>query len=242
MSSEFSIMSPTTNTTDTLLSEVVEAIPALQPHYADNFWVCSILLCTFILAAIFSDRKYYLSQLFRDFFRPREQAIEGTRTTNIVYMRMGLYFVGLSSIALLLSIYASEPQTTTGESFNSCLVTGGAVLLFYLLRLLLFSATNRIFFDRSTTTVWEQSYANWTILSAIPLYILCVVSVFFNLSSHVILPLLVVGAILLEICLLYRAFHIFSSKRYGILQIFIYLCALELMPLLVAGKALVLFM
>jgi hypothetical protein len=235
-------MSPTTNTTDTLLSEVVEAIPALQPHYADNFWVCSILLCTFILAAIFSDRKYYLSHLLQDFFRPREQAIEGTRTTNIVYMRMGLYFVGLSSIALVLSIYASEPQTTTGESFNSCLVTGGAVLLFYLLRLLLFSATNRIFFDRSTTTVWEQSYANWTILSAIPLYILCVVSVFFNLSSHVILPLLVVGAILLEICLLYRAFHIFSSKRYGILQIFIYLCALELMPLLVAGKALVLFM
>lgn len=242
MNSEYSMMSPTTNTTDTLLTEVVEAIPALQPHYADNFLVCGVLLCTFILAAIFSDRKYYLSHLLQEFFRPREQAIEGTRTTNIVYMRMGLYFVGLSSIALLLSIYASEPQTTTKESINLCLVAGGTALLFYLLRLLLFSATNRIFFDYSTIALWEQSYANWTILSAIPLYILCVVSVFFNLSSHVILPLLVVGAILLEICLLYRAFHIFSSKRYGILQIFIYLCALELMPLLVAGKALVLFM
>ena len=36
-------------------------------------------------------------------------------------------------------------------------------------------------------------------------------------------------------------YYIFSAKKYGILQIFVYLCTLELMPLLAAAKALVLF-
>ena len=224
------------------LAEQVQAIPAARPHYANDFWMCGILLCAFILAIVLSDRKRYFAHLLQDFFRPREQAIEGTRTTNIVYMRIGLYFVGLTSIALLLSIYTAELPTATMPPLHLCLSAGGAVMLFYLLRILLFATTNRIFFDPSTTTVWEQSYANWTLLSAIPLYLLCVAALFFNLSSSAILSLLIIGVILLEICLLYKAFHIFSTKKYGILQIFIYLCTLELMPLLVAGKALVLFM
>ena len=124
---------------------------------------------------------------------------------------------------------------------NLWLWAGGGVAVFYLLKLLLFAATNRIFFDYSTTATWEQSYAGWTILSAIPLYLLCGTSLFFNLSSHTILLLLGIVGGLLEICLFYKAFHIFSSKKHGILQIFVYLCTLELMPLLVAAKALVLF-
>jgi hypothetical protein len=241
MSSEYRMMSTTTYTTDTLLSEVVEAIPTPLPHHANDFMVCGILVCTFILAIVFSDRKRYLSQLLRGFFLPRENAIEGVRTTSIVYLRISMYIVGLASTALLLVIFAAGgPLSEIGDGML-WLSASAVIAVFYLLKILLFAATNRIFFDSTTISTWEHGYACWTILSGIPLYLLAVAAIFFNLPSHMILPLLSICIFLLEICLLYKAFHIFSSKKYGILQIFVYLCTLELMPLFVAGKALVLF-
>ena len=227
---------------DTLVwAERVQGIIASKPHYTDDLWMVGLLACTFVLAAVFSDRKRYFAHLLREFFLPRERAVEGTRTTSVVYMRAGLYLVAFSSLSLLLSICASSLSEVAQGHAALWLWAGGGVAAFYLLKLLLFAATNRIFFDYSTTATWEQNYAGWTILSAIPLYLLCGVALFFNLPSHTILLLLGIVGGLLEICLFYKAFHIFSAKKHGILQIFVYLCTLELMPLLAAAKALVLF-
>ena len=219
----------------------IQAIPISQPHYANDLWVCGILVCTFCMAAVLSDRKHYLTHLLKGFILPRENAIEGVRTSNIVYLRISMYVVSLASAALLLALYISGKAPTTMEDSLLWLTAGIGTGLFYLLRIGLFAITNRIFFDPPTTKAWEQSYANWSILSSIPLYLVAVVAIFTNLSSQAILLLLVICLAALEMCLLYKAFHIFSSKKYGILQIFVYLCTLELMPLLVVGKALVLF-
>ena len=219
----------------------VQGVVVSKPHYADDLWMVGFLVCTFVLAAVLSDRKQYFAHLLREFFLPRERPVEGTRTTNVVYMRVGLYLVALFSVSLLLAICASNRSWVSLEQGRLWLCAGGAVAVFYLLKLLFFAATNRIFFDYSTTTAWEQSYAGWTLLSAIPLYLLCAVSLFSDFSAHAIFLLLSLGIGVMEICLFYKAFHIFSAKKYGILQIFVYLCALELMPLLVAGRALVLF-
>lgn len=227
------------STINTLL--LVQAIPAAQPHYTNNFMVCCTLVCTFILSIVLSDRKHYLAQQLKGFFLPRENTIEGVRTTSIVYLRFSMYIVSLSSTALLLTTFAAgKPLSLMGYG-KIWLTASVAIAAFYLLKGLLFIITNRIFFDSTTTTMWEQSYACWTILTSIPLYLLAVVAIFFNLPSNIVLALFTIGLALLEICLLYKAFHIFSVKKYGILQIFIYLCSLELMPLLVAGRALVLF-
>ena len=219
----------------------IQAIPISQPHYANDLWVCGILACTFCMAAVLSDRKHYLTHLLKGFFLPRENAIEGVRTSNIVYLRISMYVVSLASAALLLALYISGKAPTTMEDGLLWLTAGIGAGLFYLLRIGLFAITNRIFFDSATTKAWEQSYASWSILSSIPLYLVAVIAIFTNLSPQVILLLLTVCLAALEMCLLYKAFHIFSVKKYGILKIFVYLCALELMPLLVAGKALVLF-
>jgi len=224
-----------------LFADAVGAIPASKPYYADNLCICALLACTLILSAVLSDRKDYLGNLLRDFFLPRENAIKGMRTTNIVYMRAGMYAVALVSVAILLSSCMSAGVSVAMGGIVGWLLGVAAVASFYLLRKLLLVVTNRIFFEPSTVATWEQSYSNWTILSSVPLYLIAVTAVFFDLSSSVVFMLLAIGLGALEICLLYKAFHIFSAKKYGILQIFVYLCTLELMPLLVVGKALVLF-
>ena len=229
------------NATSTILVDQIQAMPVSQPHHANDLVTCGILLCAFMLATVFSDRKHYFYRLLKNFFLPRENTIEGIRTTNVVYQRLFMYIVGFVSTALLLTLYAwDKPFDFMGHGMM-WFITSLSTALFYLLRRGIFAITNRIFFDASTTKAWEQSYANWTILSSVPLYLLAVVVLFLDIPTQSVLPLLAICFALLEICLLYKAFHIFSAKRYGILQIFIYLCTLELMPLLVAGKALVLF-
>ena len=227
--------------TDTILIGEVQAIPMSKPLYTDNLIMCGLLVCAFVIAIVLSDRKHYFARLLKDFFLPRETRIEGNRTTDVIYLRTFMYAISLASTAMILALYVSGCSLVDMNRGALWLTAGVTVSLFYILKILVFATTNRIFFDSTTTKAWEQGYACWTTLSCIPLFLMAVIAVFFNLGPKSIVCMFAVGLILLEICLLYKAFHIFSAKKYGILQIFIYLCTLELMPLLIAAKALVLF-
>ena len=97
------------NTADSIaLTERVQSIPAAQPFYTDDLMVSGIIVCGLILAMVMSDRKHFLSRLLRSFFLPRENSIENIRTTNVAYMRMGMYIVTFSSAGLMLTAYVSE--------------------------------------------------------------------------------------------------------------------------------------
>ena len=200
-----------------------------------------LIVCGVIFAIVLSDRKLFLPRLFKAFFLPRENSLESMRTTNVAYMRWGLNIVAATSFGLLLTIFAVKNSWSIEDTRLYWLFATVFVALFHLTRVILFAITNHIFLDKSTHIAWKRSYANWAILSSIPLYPLAVVAVFFSLTPSTILWLLGGCTILLESCLVYKAFHIFSGKKYGILQLFMYLCTLELIPLLIAGKALVFF-
>lgn len=219
----------------------VQAIPASQPLYTDDFMIGCIIVCGLIIAAVISDRKHFLSRLLKDFFLPRESAIENLRTTSVAYMRVGMFAVTFFSVGILLAVYASDKSPDRISTCTLWLLGTVSSALLHLLKVVLFTMTDAIFLDKPTRSAWERSYTNWGLLSGIPLYFLTVVAVFSNLPSSIVLLLLGICIAMLELCLLYKAFHIFSGKKYGILQLFLYLCTLELIPLLVAGKALVLF-
>ena len=200
-----------------------------------------LIVCGLILAAVMADRKGFLPRLLKGFFLPRENAVENIRTTNVIYMRMGMHIVTFASAGILLTAYASGNIPDVPHNSLLWLLATAATLSFHLLRSVLFILTNCIFLNRSTQVAWEQSYTNWAILSAVPLYLTALATIFFDLAPPTTLWLLGTTVAVLEICLAYKAFHIFSGKKYGILQLFVYLCTLELTPLLLAGKALVLF-
>jgi len=228
--------------TDTITwTERVQGIPTLQPLYANDLMVGILIVCGLILAAVMADRKGFLPRLLKGFFLPRENAVENVRTTNVIHMRVGMYIVTFASAGLLLAIYVSGKSIAIVNDGVLWLLATAAIALFHLLRVLFFALTDRIFLDSSTLSAWEHSYSNWAILAGLPLYILVIIAVFSNLAPSTVLWLFVACVVLIEICLLYKAFHIFSGKKYGILQLFVYLCTLELIPLLVAAKALVLF-
>lgn len=215
------------------LTERVRGIPEHQPLYTHDNLLVLLLVCFFVLAAVLSDRKGFLGNMLKGFFLPREDAEEGN-TLRYLYMRIGMLGVSFVSAALLLSVY---------------LAGSGALTMIFLVLLLalygvkqgLFWLVNWTFFGRQRAELWRNSYSNWAVLSAIPLYSCALFAILSDWGCITATRVSLVVLFLLEIGLLFRSSHIFLVKKYGGLHLFVYLCALELMPLLILGKALVLY-
>lgn len=214
----------------------IEGIPAAEALYTNNLFVCILLAGFFLIAAMLASNENILGS----FFSPREHT--GTKTTGALYLRLGMYGVCFMSAALFLTAYLVRQGCIDPTQENRMLPLAlGITTTGYLLKLGLFKVVNWVFFDKAHTHAWEQSYADWTLLSGSIMYAVALLVVLLDFSAHTITILAVVYIVLMEICLFFKAFHIFYIKKYGILRLIVYLCTLELMPLLLAAKALVLY-
>ncbi len=224
-------------------TERIQGIPGIEPLYANDCFVSVLLVCFFVIAAILSSGENILSTTLDGFFRPHEEAKEGVRTTSAQYQRIGMLGVSFLTTALFMTVLLLRRGGLAEiPGSHILLIMFGGAIVSYLLKQGLFGAVNWVFFDRSQSVAWRQSYAGWMILSGVPMFILSMLSVFFELSQRGLTILLVLYIITMEICLFFKAFHIFYAKKYGSLLLIVYLCALELIPLLLAGKALVLYL
>ena len=218
----------------------IEGIPITEALYANDLFVCTLLACFFLIAAVLASNENVLGNILENFFKPREH--NGTKTTSSLYLRLGMYGVCFISTALLLTVYLVHQGSLDTVQGNLAFPLLLAVtIIAYLLKLSLFKAVNWVFFDKTHTLSWEQSYADWTLVSGIVMYVISLLAILLDFSAHTLTIWAIAYIILIEICLFFKAFHIFCIKKYGGLQLIAYLCTLELMPLLLAGKALVLY-
>lgn len=225
------------------LTERIQGIPIEEPLYANDCFVSILLICFFVLAIVLADKGNILGNMLQGFFQPRENVNEGVRTSRNYYLRLSMYGVSFISLSLVFTICLTLGNVVRDTSILTVtLLSFGLSIAFYLLKQGLFRMVDWVFLDKSHAQVWHRSYSNWVILSGIFLYLITFVSVFLDLSLSILLILLVVYVVLIEMCLFYKAFHIFCAKKYGGLQLFVYLCTLELIPLLLVGKVLVLYL
>ena len=228
------------NDTITQWTAGIEGIPAAEALYTNDLFVCILLAGFLLVSAMLASNENILSNILGNFFSPREHT--GTKTTSALYLKLGMYGVCFMSTALFLTAYLVRQNNMDIAQGNHMLpLLLGVTTVGYLLKLGLFKMVNWVFFDKAQTLAWEQSYADWTILSGCIMYAISLLAVLLDFSPHILIILAIAYAISMEICLFFKAFHIFYIKKYGILQLIVYLCTLELMPLLLAGKALVLY-
>ena len=215
----------------------------MEPLYANDCFVSVLLICFFVIAAILSSGENILSTTIQNFFHPHEDTNEGVRTTSAQYQRIGMLGISLMSTALVMTVFLMRRRhlACVPEDYFLPLLFGVSIGV-YLLKIGVLNSINWVFFDHSQMVSWRQSYTNCIMLSGIPMFVLAIVSVFLELSQRGLTILLLLCIITLEICLFFKAFHIFCAKKYGVLLLIVYLCTLELMPLLLAGKALVLYL
>jgi len=210
----------------------------------DNM-ITSLLLGSFILALIsFAGSRFFFLRELKALFYPRKSTDDAiSETSNEV--RFQSFLVVLT--ALLLSIlYYFYTRAYVGDTFivdNQLALIGiffGIIVAYFLVKTLLYTAVNWVFFGMKKNGQWLRSQLFVTSLEGVLLFPLVMLQVYFNMSLENGIIIFAVILVLVKILTFYKCFLIFFRQIGVFLQIILYFCALEIVPLLALWATLVL--
>jgi len=210
----------------------------------DNM-ITSLLLGSFILALIsFAGSRFFFLRELKALFYPQKSTDDAiSETSNEV--RFQSFLVLLT--ALLVSIlYYFYTRAYVGDTFivdSQLALIGiyfGIVLAYFLVKALLYTAVNWVFFGMKKNGQWLRSQLFVTSLEGILLFPLVMLQVYFSLSLENGLIAFLVILVFVKILTIYKSFLIFFRQIGVFLQIILYFCALEIVPLLALLATLVL--
>jgi hypothetical protein len=89
-----------------------------------------------------------------------------------------------------------------------------------------------VFFDSKRNTLWLKTELFITAIEGIALYPVVLLLVYFDMETKNVITYLIIVLILVKILTFYKCFVIFFRRIGVYLQIFLYFCTLEIVPLL----------
>ena len=146
------------------------------------------------------------------------------------------FFISAMSIGLiffnhitLFTLHFESVQTIIYALvfFITALVCG-----YIIIKLTLYNIINWIFFNKETTTRWASDYCFITAMLAYIFFPLSMLKVFFRLSDHILHPIVLIVFLCYVIFLFLKSCVNFRPKNNGYLLLFLYLCTLEILPVL----------
>ena len=219
-------------------------IPRAYQLWRDDWVVLFVLMC-FVLLAIIQKRvrKQLFSEAKEFFFPTKNISKKEKRDSNFelliplvltlilstmgglgvfMFTQKGLHlFLGQISPYMLIGIYV------------------GIWMLYFILKNLLSSFVNWIFFDKQKRALWRKSYFFLFSVETLLFFFATISTIFLNLSSTIPLWIILTIGLVIKFLHLYKTFLIFFPKFYGTLHLIVYFCTLEIIPLLAVFKVLI---
>lgn len=208
----------------------------------DNM-ITALLLCCFILAFVaFSKSRWFIMRQTKRFFRrERSGTTSMTETTN----EFRFQFFLAASTCLLLSLvtffYAQERNSDTflvSSQYQLIAMFFGVFAGYFSLKAVLYSFVGWVFFTGRQNVQWMKAFLFLTSVEGVVMFPVVVSQAYFGLSMRDTLLYVAAVIILSRLLSLYKCFLIFFRQKGVYLQIFLYFCALEIIPLLALGGAL----
>lgn len=203
---------------------------------ANDDLITSLLLGCFILGCVsFSQSKNFILRHVKNFFHaPRSGTTVIGETT--VEIRFQLFLCLLTSLLLgilyFLYMRAFLGDTFILEQYKIIGICTGIIGIYFMFKAFLYWFTGWVFFDKRSTGQWMKTFLFILSSEGLLLFPLVMLQAYFNLSiNHSIVYSLFV-IILIKILSLYKSYVIFFGRGLAFLQIILYFCALEIVPLL----------
>lgn len=203
----------------------------------------ALLICCFIIAMIaLANTRGFLMRQVRHFFRePSGNTTEMTETTAEV--RFQSFFVLLT--CLLLSVvtflYTLERVADTfilQSQYQLLAIFFGVFVAYFALKMLVYWVVNNVFFGKRKSVRWLKQLLFVVSAEGIALFPLVLLQSYFDLSIQKAVFYAAFVITLAKVMLLYKSFVMFFKNKAFVLQIILYFCALEIMPLLSLGGVL----
>lgn len=215
----------------------MERIPIPYSLRMDDGVTVILLCCFFLSAYILSHSHKLLLQLMKNFLLHRERTSIFT-TSTATDMRYLLLLILQACVLAGICLFGHFKDVVPGliAHVPPGILLGaytGTCLLYLFLKWLLYSFLGWIFLDKSTLSLWIDSYSTLLYYLGFILFPLALFIVYFNLS---ILQTVIMGLFLVlstKILMFYKWLKLFCHNLRGCLFLILYFCALEIMPCLV---------
>ncbi len=200
----------------------------------DNF-ITSLLLLCFVLACVsFSKSHQFVVRQAKSFFHvQREGTTEVTETSSEVRFQLVLVLQTCLLMAIGYFIYSkvSISDTFIIDQNQVISIYAGVMVGYVLLKALLYSIVGWTFFDKKKNGQWMKAYLFLLSSEGVLLFPGVMLLSYFGLSLQIAMIYALIVFVLVKILSFYKSYLIFFRRNGMILQIFLYFCALEVVPL-----------
>ncbi len=236
---------------DTLLHKEVDAgrygvagDPVPYSLKNDNFITVTLLVCFIVsLVSFANNHRFFAHQAKRFFRKPRVEDKGDTYTSN--EMRFLLFLAGQGALLLAFFQYFYTQQNISDtfilpSHYLLIAIFFGMWAGHFIVRCLLYTIVNTVFFGFRRNKMWLRLLLFVTAAEGAALLPVELTQVYFGLSLESAYICAISILLLGKILVFYKGYSIFFRCSGGFLQIFLYFCALEAIPLVALWSALVL--
>ena len=214
----------------------VKGISRTHSENVSSWTAMSLVVLTVMVFVIVYRQRQYVSYRIRDFFS-RDELYTFSRplaVSNNYFAMVSLLLLTCCSLGLIVSgMTAYFPSLSQlGSGFGLGLKVAWWSLLFFVLKGIVYSVINWVFFRHDQNVRWVSSYFFLTGVFSFLLYPFSLIELYAGLSPKLLTLILLFIFITYEILLFYKLIVNFRAKKYGYLLIFLYFCAVELLPAL----------
>ena len=207
--------------------------------------ITTLLILGFVMLVIAISRNFsFLSRQVRNFFYEQKGDHTMTETGNEIRLQLILVFITCLSYAMLSYFYVTNFITSTfilDSEYLFLLILLAVFVAFYVLRFTLYSAVNSVFFDSAKNKKFLTDLLFISSVEGCLLFPLTLLLVYFQYAPQNALIYCAAVLILVKFLTIYKTYIIFFRQKAFFLQIILYFCTLEMVPLfsLLGGLAVI---
>lgn len=201
-----------------------------------------ILICFFIAAFVLANSRKYLIEQGKNFILHRERSSLFVSATSLNSNFSFLLILQMGFLTALVFFAWFHYKCPFFIQENSPWVLFGIytllAVIYVFLKRIIYTFFGWIFFDKSTTSLWLNSYFTLVYYFGFVLFPYVLLLVYFDFDKQIMLTLGLVILIITKILMLYKWLKFFFINIYGLSLLILYFCALEIVPCLLMYRVL----
>ena len=207
----------------------------------DSFVTGILILCFLLMTFALSRISDFLLRQTKQFFSTQKTEQTLTETGSEIKFQILFLFITCLIYALLYFLYTNHFIANTfiiSSEYLLLVIFGMTILGYMFLRMVLYTIVNNIFFNNKKNLQFLGSILIITSLEGVVLFPLILLLAYFQFSLQNAIIYTATIVILAKILTFYKSFTIFFNQKGGFLQIILYFCALEMIPLMMLWSGL----
>lgn len=221
---------------ETLSVDTLPLVPS-----ADS-WVITLFILIFLFFSFSFRNSYkYLNNIFISLFKVNYHENPFAETTiNENQLKISLFALTFYTEGILLYHLFIAPILTNSNMILPCIVGCSLISwLYYLLQKGIYSLLGNIFSTAQQTLFFKESFSSVNLIIGLFFMPLATLLLFVDGAVGTVVIISLIIYFLSRLIIIFKGIRIFSPDIFGLLYIILYLCALEILPLLYIKYAVV---